>query len=271
MSIFEYLDYKEYVAAWVESRPKKGHGQWRKISQFLNVHTSLMSQVFKGDKDLSFEQAALLCDYLGHGELESDYFLLLVQYARAGNQALRNILEKQLERKSSEAKNLSKRIKKDLELTEEQKSQYYSSWVYSAVRLGAGIKDLNEVDDFAQILKLDPKFVNGIFQFLIESGLVVKKDDGTIDMGKAYTHLDKDSPWTKVHHTNWRKKAFERYDHLDNESELIYTSPVSLSFEDAQKIRELHIKHIQKIMKIITDSEPETLFSLGIDWFKVYA
>ena len=126
-----------------------------------------------------------------------------------------------------------------------------------------------EVDDFAEKLNLDPKFVNTVLQFLIEAGLVIKKEDGTIDMGPAYTHLDINSPWTKVHHTNWRKKAFERYDHL-TEDELIYTCPVSLSFADAAKIRELHIKHIQKIMKIIKDSEPETLFSLGIDWFRVY-
>lgn len=269
LSIFNFMDYKAYVLAWVESRPKKGHGQWLRISQFLNVHTSLTSQIFKSNKDLNLEQAATLCDYLGFNQVESDYFLLLVQRSRAGNQNLRVILDRQIAQLQEKSKKLTERLRKDHELSDTEKSQFYSNWSYSAIRLSCGINGIDQVDDLVELLKLEPKVINKIVHFLLECGLLKKRIDGGLDMGPSYTHLSADSPWASVHHTNWRKKGFERYDHL-SEQELIYTSPVSLSIKDTSVIRELHTKHIQEVMKIIRDSEPETLYCIGLDWFRAY-
>lgn len=72
MSNFEFDDYKEFVHRKLTLLPNKGHGQLSKIAQHLNIHTSLVSQVFQGEKNLTFEQACDLSGFFGMTELESD-------------------------------------------------------------------------------------------------------------------------------------------------------------------------------------------------------
>ena len=70
--IFGVDDYRIYVRAWVKAQ---GRGEYRKISQALRMHTTLVSQVFAGKKCLTEEQASLLCQHMGLNPLESDCFL----------------------------------------------------------------------------------------------------------------------------------------------------------------------------------------------------
>lgn len=63
-SIFTFDDYKKYFNEWVHNQPKHGHGEYRRLSISLGVSTTLISQIFKGDKQISLEMANELCEYL---------------------------------------------------------------------------------------------------------------------------------------------------------------------------------------------------------------
>ena len=80
------------MRSWVESR---GRGEFRRISLALGMHTTLVSQVFRGRKSLTEEQAGGLARYMGLGTLETDFLLKLVQRERSGSEELRKIFDRQ--------------------------------------------------------------------------------------------------------------------------------------------------------------------------------
>ncbi len=97
--ITSFDDYKAFVNDWIAALGKgKSRGQLRRMAEHLRVHPSLLTLVFRGDRDLTLEQAADLTTYLGLGVAESEYFLVLVERSRAGKDRLRQILESRRQR-----------------------------------------------------------------------------------------------------------------------------------------------------------------------------
>src|SRR5690349_12986745 len=109
MSIFEFANYKEWVLSFIQNMPKRGYGQFRKIAQHLNVSSVIVSQIFKGNRDLTIEQAYDLATYFGMTELETKYFLLMVQSERSGTRRLSQHYKNELrilKEKAQDLKNL---------------------------------------------------------------------------------------------------------------------------------------------------------------------
>src|SRR3989344_5882150 len=131
MNIFEFDNYKKYINARIESMPKRGRGQYLKMANFLSVNSVIISQVFKGDRELSLEHACELCEFFGFTPLESRYFILLVEYERAGTHKLKKMLNEQLAEIAHKAQDLKHRLTQDAELTDEARATFYSNWYYS--------------------------------------------------------------------------------------------------------------------------------------------
>lgn len=206
IAIFEFKDYRTFIHARFKEMPKRGHGQAFKLSQFLGVHSTLISQVLKGTKTFTLEQASQMTDFLGLNELETDYFLLLVQLDRAGNESLRNNLRRQLKAVSERAEKLTNRLKSQKQVSEEMRSTFYSDWTYSAVRLLTDVDNCQSIEGLSQRLGISTKTTRKIVAFLLQNGLC-KEEKGEIKVGPSSTHLESTSPWVRLHHYNWRQKA----------------------------------------------------------------
>ena len=72
------------------------------------MQSTLLSMIISGQRELSFEQAYDLSQYLQHTPLESEYFLALVQFERAGNQRLRKYFEEKIDKITTSMPPLSK-------------------------------------------------------------------------------------------------------------------------------------------------------------------
>lgn len=267
VSIFDCDDYRAFLSKRFQEMPHKGYGQISRLARFLGVHTTLVSQILKGQKELTTDQAAAAAKFFTLGELESEYLVLLVQFARAGNPAAKSIYRKQLQRTKSQAKTLSKRVVADAELNEEQRAEFYSDWSYTAIRLSAGIAGMNDVGAIAEFLQLPRNKVKAAVDFLLRSGLCAGTHS-KLQMGPSRTHLSNDSPWARVHHSNWRAKALQSMDDPQLH-DLQYTSPVTLSRKDAAKFREELVQLIQRLNSIVAPSPSEELHCVNIDWFQV--
>ncbi|MGZ3712404.1 MAG: hypothetical protein ACXVBE_11645, partial [Bdellovibrionota bacterium] len=84
ISLYNFTDYRAYLLARIEAMPKRGYGQSLKLSAFLGVHSTRVSQVLKGSKIFTLEQGALTADFLGLSEDEREYFITLIELERAG-------------------------------------------------------------------------------------------------------------------------------------------------------------------------------------------
>ena len=266
MSIFDFTDYKLYVKAWIASQPKNGRGILRRMAEHLRMSSAMLSHVFQADKHLSIEAVSDLAEFMGLGDDEFEYLLLLVLYGRAGSFPLQQRLKKKVEAERKKANQISKRMKADVELEEAAKALFYSSWMYAGIRNMTACPSFNDVDQIAAYLKLPRPVVQRVVEFLLQKNLCVTKD-GALDVGPQQTHIGADSPFVGKHHQNWRLHGIAKMSE-GSEKNLFFTSPMSLSRETADEIRPRILAFIEDIRKQIRPSPSEVVRCLNIDWFE---
>ncbi len=267
MDIFSYSNFRIYLRESIKKMPKAGHGQNKKIAEAAGISTAFFSQVLSDKRQLSLEQASLISEFLGLSEIESEYFLVLVQLDNAGNESLRKMLTAQANRIKKSATVISKRLSVTTEVSDADKPIYYSDWIFIAVQQLIAIPNFDSEYKIAERLGVPVKRVKEAITFLLHAGLCIEKD-GKIAIGPARIHLAPDSPWIKQHHTNWRAQAINRM-YSEDDMKLHYSSPMTLSKSDCEKIRKRLVAVIEEIGKIVDPSPSEELTCLNIDWFNV--
>lgn len=267
VSVFEFTEYRSFLVRRFKAMPKEGYGQSNKLAIYMGVHTTLVSQVFKGHKTFTLEQASLATEFLGLTDLESEYFVLLVQLDRAGNESLRKILRRQLAQLKKNSAELVNRLQVEKKLSDEKRAVFYSDWTYSAIRQMTAIPGFQQLENIASHLGLSKKHTKIVLDFLLSTGLC-KEEKNKLHIGPSSTHLESSSPWVRVHHMNWRQKAIEQMT-TEEAAQLHYTAPMTLSHKDALAIREMIIQFLEKVDKVIDPSPSEELRCLNIDWFSV--
>ncbi len=267
MKPFGHLSVSSYLHAYIQSLPHGGRGELRKIAAFTGIHSTTMSQINKGERCLSPEQAAKLCEYLGLSELETTYLICLVHKERAGTDQLRSIYEAELQKLAAHSNEISNFVKRDRELSKEEKAQFYADWFYAGLAILSSLKPSPTVDELSNRTGLARHKVKEALSFLVRAGICWEKN-GRYSPGTKSTHLDSKSPFISRHHGNWRVKAMERHPSLTND-ELAYSSPMSLSEEDARKIRSMLVDTVASVARIREPSPCETAFVLNIDWIKI--
>lgn len=267
MTLFEFKNYKDFVKERIKKMPSGGRGQFRKMALYLEIHPVVVTQVFNGDRDLTLEQAAGLTRFFSMSDLESEFFISLVELNRAGNEALREILKKRIEKLREKSEQMESRVPKNVELSEEAKAIFYSAWYYSGARLASGLEKNFSIDDIAKSINVDRAKVSQAIEFLLQEKLCVMAD-GKITEGPQFTYLKGDSPFIVKHHTNWRLKAINTMERTKSNKELFFTLPMSLSEELTGKIRTQLVNLVEDITKNVKTAKLQTLYCLNIDWFK---
>lgn len=268
MRIFDYIDYKEFTKDWLKSRPKGGRGEWTRLAQVAQTHKAAISQVFRGDKNLSPEQALRVARHLELRTKEARYYVLLNDYARAGSADLRDLYKELIEREQESQQELAQRLPRARELSGEEKAIFYSNWIYSAVRVLTSIPGFQNSTDIAKRLKIPKSSVDSVCEFLLQTGLCIE-NAGRLAPGAQSTFLEAKSPLISRHHGNWRVKAMEKHPLINPREEICYSAPMSLSSSDVKKIREILAKTIENADEVVGPSACEKLFCLNIDWFEV--
>ena len=266
MSIYGFDQYREYILNLVKSKPNGGRGELLKIAKQAKIHTTTLSQILRGDRELSLEQAVSCAEYFGLTEPETRYFLLLVQYNRAGSKLLKDFLKKQVEELRQQRTELVNVVNRDRVLTDHEKAVFYSDWFYSAIRILASVPGFQTSESIANHLHLSRAVVSEALQFLLSAGLCVE-ENGKLAPGPKYTHLESTSRYVSRHHANWRIQALQRHSVLTSE-ELAYTSPMSVSEKGIHEIREILVETVKKVNSIREKSDCEKTYCLNLDWFK---
>jgi uncharacterized protein (TIGR02147 family) len=266
MSIFEGSDYKIFFRKRLKSFPKEGRGQLLKVAAFLKTPPSTLSQVFHGDRHLTLEQAADIVDFLALSEKEAEYFLALVELARAGNPRLRKHCEKRLARIKEESQSIKTRVEHKKTLGENEKFIFYSSWHYSAVRILTSIPGFQRPPQIAASIGLSLQRVQEVLEFLVRHGLCVEAG-GKYSYGPSSTHIGAEDPLVFRHHGNWRERALARHNQANalKPHELSLTIPTSTSREAMEKVKRELLDCADRVFKIFDESECELFGYLTLD------
>lgn len=267
MKIFEFTDYKAFIAKKIKLLPGHGRGELSRIAKALDIHTTMVTHIVRGHAHFSMEQTLNLADYFGFNELETDYLVALVQWERAGNKRTKDFCWAKIQDLLKKSLNLQRRLGTENKLSDEDRGIYFSSWVYVAVRLLTAVDRFQTVEAIAKELKLPVGRIRKVVDFLLNCGLCIEEKN-KIKYGLVETYLESSSPHVLQHHLNWRKKTQEKLESM-TEQDLFFTFPVVITDTDAAKIREKIVQLIESVKKISDPSPSEELYSLNLDWVKL--
>lgn len=264
-NLFEYLSYRQYLKDTLESEGPRS-GLKRQAAEALRVHTTFISQVVAGKAEISLDQAEDMNSFLKHGSEESEYFLDLVVYERAGNPLLRKRFETKLKARQTERAQIGKRLERTREVRSEDQAQFYSSHLYGLLHVLSSIPEYQTRERLERATGFPSDVAKGALDFLLRIG-VLKMKAGAILPGEQHVHLSKESKQIRQHHTNWRtaalqKMAFARPDDLH------YSLVFSCSEADAVRIRESLLQHLKSITKIVEGSKEQHAYVYNFDFLK---
>lgn len=271
--ISQYNDYKAFVIDTLKAMPQGGRGQMIKMAKSVKVNQGFLSQVFSGDRDLTPEQSIGVADFLGLSADETQYFLTLVQYARAGTQKLKALLESRLRTLREPLMFVKGRVRlssspKAPELRPEFKPYYYGVWYHAAIAMFTWIKELQTPEAIADRLSLPRQLVREVLLKFVEEGLVIEKNGRFEHSG--WVNLEKPTPViSSLIINHWRNRAIHKYPSR-TEADFMGSVLISLSLEDRKRVHKIAQEAFQKILEIGRDStQPETVCCLNLDWFDV--
>jgi uncharacterized protein (TIGR02147 family) len=264
MDIKKIENYRAFIREYLQKRSPNGRGEIAKLALFIGVHPTFVSQVLTGKREFNLEQSFSTAEFLDLTETETKYFLLLLQKERAGTQALKGYFKKELEILKKSLLEIPNRLNEHRNLSETEKAIFYSSWIYSAIRLFCSVERGKKLEEIVEHFAINRKRAIHILDFLCEKNLCVKNGDRYL-MGSQHTHIAIDSPFAIRHHMNWRTKALQLHE-TRTEEELVFTAPMSVSVKDFNVIREKLIECFKDVVEVAKASEAEDVAFLNIDW-----
>lgn len=268
VEVFEFEDYKDFLNAKLDELNLGGRGSRTRLSRAIGCQTAYTAQVLRGTSQFSLEQGEGINEFLGHTDEQGHYFLLLIQFSRAGTAKLRGRFKKQIEEIKSGRALLKNRLEPRESLGGNDQQAYYSSWVYGALHALSSIPDFQRPEVMSSRLGVSRRITGEALEFLLRSGVLEKDNDGALRTGKAQIHLGADSLMIAKHHTNWRLQAIRNFER-GSEGSLHYSSVISISKKDEHLIREKLISMITELKPIIKKSKEEEALALCFDFFRI--
>jgi uncharacterized protein (TIGR02147 family) len=263
-SLFVAKEYRLFLKNWVEQQTSS-RGLLTKMANHLNCQNSHLSRVLKQEVHLTPDQAFAACEFMNFSDIETNYFLKLVEFERSGNPNFRKRLKLEMSEIKSSHENLAKRFQEDSVDNSEKEMLYYSAWFWSAIHVMTDIPKYQTARAIADRLKLSEVFVRNCLQTLLRYQLVKQKGDlWQINTGSI--HLPKTSPMNAVQHNNWRQQAVQK---SQDQNGLHYTIVQTISVEDIEKVKQVLFKTIDQYKKIADASPSEELICFTCDFFTV--
>ena len=268
MDIFRFTDYRKFIVAYIEAQPKMGRGQRAAIATAVNVKSGYVTQVLAGKAHFSQDQIHDLSEYLNFSDVEKDYFLLLLDYARVGSQSLKKYYKKKIRAFQNSNLSLRKQHKIPDSLSEKDTDLYFLRSDYRLVHLLLTVPHINSKKDLILKTKMPPEKVNEILDFLLSSKLISQNRSGNYECNEISIHLPEDASVIFSFHTQSRLKALNSLSQK-GEFDFHYSSNMSISKEDFIIIKQCLVDAINRNKETIKKSDAEIICGFCLDFFEI--
>lgn len=269
MQVYDFTDYRSIVRHCLESgTPERPRSTKKSLADHMKCHATFISHVVADKAEFSMEQAVRFCSYYGIDVDSTDYFLDLIARDRAGDGSTREIYERRLRHQHDNWLTLQNRLKSEERLTGDQQRRYFESWLLQLVHLCCMIPNRNTQDGIVAALGLPPARVEAALRQLTAMGLL-EIDGKTFGTRPKQIHLDRNSPTFKTCHGNWRLKIAADVSTFQEPEGIHYTSAITISRDAAEDLRKELLETIEKARAISVDSEPEEIYVMALDLYRV--
>lgn len=265
MNLFDVTDYRKYLIFWLDSQKRTGSSTAASLAESIRVHPTFVSQVLKGKKDFSIEQWMQVYQLMNLTEIEKEFLHFLLLKNRAGTMESKQFYQNKIDEILKRRLVLQERMGEHKVLSDLDRAVFYSSWLYSAVRLFTACDDGKTTVQVSEKFEISKDKAQSILDFLVLTGLCRFQKDKYL-MGEQHIHVSSGTSFVVRHHTNWRLKSIENLEKTTAE-EMNFTAPMSISKRDFGVIREKIVKLIQESVEVAKASAAEDLAVMTIDFF----
>lgn len=265
MDVFQFNDYKECIRSFVDFH-KAQRGYQSLLAEAAGCQRAFISQALNSHVHLTPDHAVGLCQFWRLSDLETDFFMELVAYARAGTEAMRALSKRRLTNLRMRHADLGKKFSKASAQATTVHASYYSSWHYSAIHVLCSIPGYQTEDAISEKLGIPRLKTVRILSELQEMGVISKGPSGRWCPLKNDLFLGRDSVMTFNNHWNWRQKAIEDIQ-MGTEDSIHYTSLHALSRNDILEFKSLLINFISTTRELVAPSPEEEMVCITCDLF----
>lgn len=263
--IFDFKSYKDYLKKICHLQ----RGNLSRLAEAAGVQKSYLSACLNGKNNISHDQAYGISLHLKLSENEQEYLFLLLEKSHAATPQLQKHLIAKIKQISEEAQKIKSQLNDTKIITNKNDdlSEYYLNWFYSAIHSLTSIKKFQTVETISSRLGIPPHLTDFFLKKLVLLKLI-KKEGIYYRWNSSNIHLEETNPLLISYHSSWRLRATEDCAKMQSSS-FHYTSTQSLSVSDFEILKKKIGNFIKDFNKTSDPSIPEESFCLNIDFFKI--
>jgi len=266
MEIFSYQDYRHVIRDKIKEN-KKIRGYQSLLAKSAGCQRSYFSQAMNGQVQLTPEHALGLAQLWGLNGDEAEHFLDLIHWDRAGSRTLQGYYASRVKARQKAREDVVNRLNLKTSSLEADKMVYYSTWLHGAIHILSSIPQFQTAEAMAQRIQIPVASVIKSLDLLVQLGVVERSASGRYTPKTFHIHLPRSSPWTSVHHAQWRQRA--NFSVMEGDSEAFHFTGVhSMSRQDFQRLKEMLFQFIEASSSLVKDSKEEELYCLALDLFR---
>lgn len=262
-SIFEYLDYRDFLKDYYNHHKKDSFFSFRYIEAKTGINASLYAKILNKQRHISTAKVPYLTNFLKMEKRESKYFHTLVQFNKAkNNDETKLYFEKLLSFRDSPAT-----------LLEKDKYDYFTNWYNAPIR--DLIKIMPFTGDYKELAKrLCPEISESqakkSVQLLQKLGIVIQDSKGVWQLTDDFIRTDgkMSALAVRAFQKEMCRLGMEAIERIPKEHRDISTLTVSSSKACMELIREKLGVFRKEIMQIIAEDEGmEEVYQLNFQVF----
>lgn len=170
-SVFEETDYLKVIQEKLEFNSTV-RGYQTQLARAMKMQTSTFSRVIGGTLHFTREQAADLAEYWKFSKYETQYFLLLVDYARAGTTKLKSLIEEEMNRIKDEVMVIFRKTKTTHSSKAVDEVIFGASWEMRVIHAMVGTTHFNTANTISTRLNLPLDQVSAVLMQMSQMGLI---------------------------------------------------------------------------------------------------
>lgn len=263
------VEYREIINDYLGYRTaRRPRGAIKSLAEKLRCHPTFISQVLKNQADFSLEQAYELCEYFSFSKEEQDLFLNLVLRDRAGTKGLKNYYQEKIDKILEGRRDLKPNAQlSSTSVGGPTEAEYFGNWIYQAIHAMTQIENFQSHQAIAKALNLSEEEVKAVLERLRQMDLVIREKSlwkSTVNS----LHLPKDSYFIRYLHSTWKSKILADLHSGRPIDGTRFSGIITVTEKDYQKARDVLVKAIGDVRKIVESSTPGGLYVLSIDCYK---
>ncbi len=241
------------------------------LAESCRMQKSFLSMVINQEMHINEEQAFLMAETFNLTSEETDYFLLLLQYARASSNNYAAFLKGKIEKIREKKGRLTEKLsKKTVNLTQNNHSAYYEYY-------------LNPLAQYVHMLLLIPKYqsdlvmiakrldstleeIQTVIDTLQELDIVIYQNDRYECTAKSI-HIENGTALSDQNHLNARLQALQKKINL-KENDYRFSATICADTKVKKKIVDEIKNMLSRCQSFTQDTLPTDIYQFNIDFFQ---